>query len=267
MNYTLEETLLKIEDLSLKFGDKLVLRDINLEIKDIVREQTTGQVISLLGRSGVGKSVLFKVIAGMYKPTTGSVLISKDMVPVEPGMVGMVLQQYPLFSHRTLEKNLSLVCNDKARIEQYMADFDIIEHRKKYPSQLSGGQRQRTAIVQQLLCSEHFILLDEPFASLDPVAIEKLCKVINKVASLDSRNTVIISSHILEPSLAISDSVYMLGHEMLIGGHPMNQKIEGATIRYYYDLAAAGLAWDPEIRRNPEFTKLVETIRDIFQTL
>lgn len=301
MEYKLAQTLLKLENISLSFGKKLILRDINLEIRDIVSDiETKGQVITLLGRSGVGKSVLFKVIAGLYRPSSGQVLVTGDQIPVKPGMVGMVLQNYPLFQHRTLEKNLSLVCDDKTKIEQYMSDFDIIEHRDKYPSQLSGGQRQRTAIVQQLLCSDHFVLLDEPFASLDPVAIEKLCKVINKVASLDERNTVIISSHILEPSLAISDSVYMLGNNcttstptigametegiiMDINSHfkkmlirrndesiverGWGEKIPGATIRYYYDLAAAGLAWDPEIRKKLEFTKLVEQIRDTFQTL
>jgi ABC-type nitrate/sulfonate/bicarbonate transport system ATPase subunit len=301
MTYRLANTLLKLENISLKFGEKQVLSDVNLEVKNIVDESACkGQVITLLGRSGVGKTQLMKIIAGLLKPSTGNVLIGLEQKPVEPGTVGMVLQNYPLFQHRTLLGNLQLVSSDKEKIETFLNDFDLVEHKDKYPSQMSGGQRQRTAIVQQLLCSEHFILLDEPFSGLDPVAIEKLCKNITKVANRDDANTVLISTHILEPSLAISDSIIMLGTNCatstpVIGGiepegpivdvnqtfkkmiiktgenkmveRGWGEKIPGATIKYYYDLAANGLAWNPEIRKDPRFTELVEQIRTIFQTL
>lgn len=260
--YKTEKTLLQLENISLSFSDKLVLRDINLEIKDIVRESCTGQVVTLLGRSGVGKTQLMKIIAGLQKPTTGTVKIGEDLHPVMPGMVGMVLQNYPLFQHRTLISNLRLVSDDKVKIDEYMNAFDIIDHKDKYPPKLSGGQRQRAAIVQQLLCSDHFILLDEPFSGLDPVATEKLSKMINKVANQDDKNTVIISSHILEPSLAISDSVYMLGYEK-----EGEKSLPGAIIRYFYDLAAEGLAWNSEIRTDPKFIELVEDIRGLFHDL
>ncbi len=266
--YKVTDTLLKLDNISLSFGDKKILRDINLEIKDIVGDSNTlGQVTTLLGRSGVGKTQLFKIIAGLIKPSTGTVSVGLGQFPVLPGMVGMVLQTYPLFAHRTLGSNLWMAYKGDpslrgAKITQYLHDFDLIEHADKYPSKLSGGQRQRAAIVQQLLCSEHFILLDEPFSGLDPVATEKLCKVINKVANQDSNNTVIISSHILEPSLAISDSVYMLGND-----YNGEEKIPGAYIKHSFDLAANGLAWNPEIRKDPNFTSLVENIREIFHTL
>lgn len=267
MNYTLAETILKLEDVSLRFGDFLCLRDINIEVKDIVSTVTTlGQVTTLLGKSGVGKTQLMKIIAGLQKPTTGTVLVGKEQKAVEPGVVGMVLQTYPLFKHRTLESNLNLVSNDKEKIEYYMQEFDIYQHRKKYPKALSGGQKQRTAIVQQLLTSEHFVLLDEPFSGLDPVATEKLCRVINKIANLDEQNTVIISSHILEPSMAISDSVWIVGHEYVMK-EEVRTKVEGATILYQEDLASQGLAWQPDIRKERKFIDLVENIRNTFQTL
>lgn len=272
--YTKTNSLLKLENISLKFGEKLVLRDINLDVKDIVAVGTVrGQISTILGRSGIGKTQLFKIIAGLLKPTSGSVLIGEKQVTVEPGMVGMVLQNYPLFQHRTLLSNLQMVCSDKSKINDYLAEFDLFEHKEKYPAQMSGGQRQRAAIVQQLLCSEHFILLDEPFASIDPVAIEKLMRNILKVANRDETNTIIISSHLLEPALAISDSVYMLGCEddrqefLSAEQKTITHKKPGATIRYFYDLAASGLAWNPEIRKDPKFIELVEDIRKIFQTL
>lgn len=257
----------------MSFQEKLVLRDINLEIKDIVNDSAcTGQVITLLGRSGVGKTQLLKIIAGLQKPTTGNVLVGLDQQPVQPGEVGMVLQNYPLFAHRTLLSNLQLVSREKDKIESYLNDFDLSQHKDKYPSQLSGGQRQRAAIVQQLLSSEHFILLDEPFSGLDPVAIEKLLGNITKVVNQDEANTCILSSHILEPALAISDNVLMLGSETrdeFVSAEQITKThvVPGATIRYAYDLAANGLAWNPEIRKDPKFIELVEQIRNIFQTL
>lgn len=267
MNYSTKETLLKLENVSLSFGGKLVLRDINLEVKDIVRpEVSTGQIVTLLARSGVGKTVLMKVISGLIAPTSGRILVGKEQKDVKPGIVGMVMQNYPLFAHRTLFSNLLLVCTDKEKVNSYMIDFDIYQHKDKYIQQLSGGQRQRTAIVQQLLCSEHFILCDEIFSGLDPVAIEKTCSMLLKASNQDESNTLIISSHILEPALAISDSVYMLGYEERVPGNP-TMIYNGATIRYSYDLAAEGLAWNPDIRKEPKFIELVENIRKIFQTL
>lgn len=266
MNYSLAEPLLKLENVSLSFGEKenkkKVLRDINIEIKDIIGETTTGQVVTLLGKSGAGKTTLLRIIAGLIQPTTGSVLIGKQQLPVVAGVVGMVLQTYPLFAHRTLMENLLLVCKDKAKIESYLEDFDIYQHKDKYPSKLSGGQRQRTAILQQLLCSEHYILLDEPFSGLDPVAIEKLCKILTKVVNADDQNTLIISSHILEPSIAISDTIWMIGNE-----YDGDKKLEGSVIRYTEDLAAEGFAWNPEIRKDPKFRDAVERVRELFHTL
>lgn len=262
-DYTIGESLLKVDSVFLDYGDKKVLRDVNIDIKDIIgKNQTIGQVIALLGKSGIGKSQLFKIMAGLIKPTSGHVLVGHDQIPVVAGVVGMVLQTYPLYKHRTLKGNLELVCKDPGKIDFYLEQFDIWEHRNKYLQELSGGQRQRTAIVQQLLCSEHFILLDEPFSGLDPIATEKLCKVISKVASADSSNTIIISSHILEPTIAISDTILMLGNEFKDG-----VKVEGANIRHTEDLAAQGLAWNPDIRKDPRFGEMIEKIRSIFYTI
>ncbi len=270
MNYKLSDTLLKIENLSLSYKKQLVLRDINLEIKDIsVEGTTTGQILTLVGRSGVGKTQLFKQIAGLSIPTKGSVLVGKNQEPTKPGVVGMVLQDYPLFSHYTVLGNLELVCKkDKDRIDYYLNEFDIYDHRNKYVSQLSGGQRQRSAIVQQLLCSEHFTLLDEPFSGLDPVAIDKLCRIIIKVTNLNEQNTVIISSHILEPAMAISDTVVMLGHQYgKEEGKEELVKIEGATIVHIENLAEQGLSWNPDIRKEIRFVHKVEEIRELFHKI
>ena len=273
MKYSKGGPLLTLESVNLSYEGNRVLRDINLQILDIQGfDKNLGQVVTLLGRSGVGKTQLFKIISGLMKPTSGNVLIGLEQKPVAPGIVGVVQQNYPLFKHRTLMQNLQLVSKDKERIDYYLNEFDIWDRRNAYPSQLSGGQRQRSAIIQQLLCSEHFILLDEPFSGLDPVATDKLCYNIDKVVHLDSQNTVIISTHILSPALAISDEVWMLGYEYQmeptdLTGNPELVKVPGAILKHKYDLAAEGLAWNPDIRKDHRFQELTEEIRDLFKTL
>jgi len=268
MIYEKQDLLLSLKDVSLGYGEKKILRDINVEIRDIVStQQTLGQVVTLVGRSGIGKSQLFKMIAGVIRRTHetiigGEIRIGRDQKLTEPGMVGMVLQNYPLFGHYTLRGNLELVCKDKQKVDDYLNLFEIWDCQKNYPNQLSGGQRQRTAIVQQMLCSADLILLDEPFSGLDPVATEKLCQNINKVVNSSEQNTVIISSHILEPALAISDTLWVVGNEFTETG-----KIPGATICYTDDLAAKGLAWNPEIRRDHRFTEMVDEVRQLFNKI
>jgi ABC-type nitrate/sulfonate/bicarbonate transport system ATPase subunit len=255
MNYTYGDPVLTVKDLSLSFGKKLILRDINIQLKDVKRDTTTGQVITLLGPSGIGKTQFLKMIAGLQKPTTGEIKIGIKQEAPQAGKVGMVLQTYPLFEHRTVLSNLQLVSKDKERIEYLLEHFDIIQQKNKYPPQLSGGQRQRTAIVQQILSSDSFILLDEPFSGLDPLATRKLSLAIRKLADLNDENTIILSSHIFSPALAVSDTAIMLNKE---------KDIEGATVTGYYDLVGMGLAWYEDIRKDLRFVDLCNNIENEF---
>lgn len=266
--YTKEGVLLSLNDISLSFGDNLVLRDISFEIKDIVRTQVTGQIGTIVGKSGVGKSKILEIIAGLLEPTSGCVKTGLDQHPVIRGEVGMVAQNYPLFEHRTLNSNLKLVCKDQTKIDYFLNEFNLFDKKNLYPKVLSGGQRQRGAIVQQLLCSEHMILFDEPFSGLDPIATEKLCDVILKVANMDSLNTILITSHIIEPALAISDSLMVLGHEYkTVEGQKDPVKVPGAIIRYCEDLAARGLAWRKDIKYEKDFIDFCKEVEKTFKTI
>lgn len=265
------ETILKAEHISLKY-DRLILRDINFEIKDVVREgTTTGQVCSVIGKSGVGKTQLFKIIAGLNRPTTGQVTAFGK--PVKPGEIGVVAQNYPLLPHRTLLGNLTLVSNNKEQIEYYLNEFNLIEHKNKYPISLSGGQRQRGAIIQQLLTSSNegkIILMDEPFSGLDYVNKQKLCQIITKVANLHEKNTIIIISHDIESSLLVSDSAWIIGHQftrdvLYPDGSP--SELEGVVILKEYNLAEMGLAWQPGLSDNLSFNNLVREIKNLFKTI
>ncbi|HEY5749406.1 MAG TPA: ATP-binding cassette domain-containing protein [Chryseolinea sp.] len=260
MNYSKNEVLLDVKEVSLNY-DKPILRDINFTIRNIVRPGLDqGQVVSLIGRSGVGKTQLFRILAGLIQPDTGSIMIGVEQQPVEAGQVGIVPQNYLLFNHRSIHDNLRLAMKHvtleskekDALIQDYAVKFDLTEHLKKYPQQLSGGQRQRVSIIQQVLTGNRFILLDEPFSGLDALMIDKVMDLLGRVATLHEWNTLVIVSHDVENSLAISDTAFILARE---------KDKAGATITETLDLIEMGLAWTPGIRENPQFQQVVSQIK------
>jgi ABC-type nitrate/sulfonate/bicarbonate transport system ATPase subunit len=264
MNYSKAEVLIDVKGVSLAY-DKPILRDVNFTIRNITRPGLNqGQVISLIGRSGIGKTQLFKILAGLIQPNAGSVLIGIDQHPVVSGEVGIVAQNYILFNHRTVQENLklamkhsSITLNDKEKddvIMDYAQKFDLAEHLKKFPQQLSGGQRQRASIIQQVLTGNKFILLDEPFSGLDALMIDRVLELLIKISTLDELNTLVIVSHDVENSLAISDTAFILAREK-------GKEADGATITETLDLIEMGFAWNPQIRENEKFQHLVSQIK------
>lgn len=263
MNHQKNELLLKAENINLSY-DKQILRDINFEVHNITRSgMQQGQVIALIGRSGIGKTQLFKILAGLIKPNTGSVKIDVDQHEVKPGEVGIVPQNYILFNHRTIYENLKIGLDysdkkhtDKEKediINDFAATFELREHLKKFPMQLSGGQRQRVSIIQQALTGNKFILLDEPFSGLDMLMIDRVIDLLIRISTFNDFNTLIIVSHDIENAMAISDTAYILG---------TNQGQEGATIKEKIDLAEMGLAWNPEIKTTKQFQELLAGIKN-----
>lgn len=276
--YISDEEILKVEDVSLSYpspdgSEKMILRDINISIKDIKRKDQpqTGQIVGFLGPSGRGKTQLFRILSGLKKPTTGSVLIHGK--PVHPGDVGVVAQNYPLFMHHTVKNNLLLALRNKKmtkeekleKINDYLKRFKLDDKIDFYPASLSGGQRQRIAIIQQLLCSENFLLLDEPFSGLDINMIKEVSEVILEVANLNDYNTIILVSHDIPSTAAISDYLWFLGQET---DKETGQLIPGSTIRYIDNLMEKGIAWNyPKIFDQVEFMEYNKNVRNIFQTL
>ena len=191
--YELKEVLIKIENVGVSYGDVKVLAGLNAEVRDIVRPGcVTGQVIGILGPSGVGKTQLSRVLTGLQEPTTGQVTVGAKNEKVQAGVVGYVAQNYPLLRHRTILGNLVTAAkrhgaspheaSEKAM--DYLKRFSLEDKWSSYPAELSGGQRQRIAIAQQLLCSEHYLILDEPTTGLDPVMKDKVCDFIRQVSRL-----------------------------------------------------------------------------------
>ncbi len=270
--YSLGSTLLRVEGVSLKLGGSLILRDVDLEVKDLRRPgRVCGQVVGLLGPSGIGKTRLFRLLAGLDEPSTGRVLIGAKAAPVERGMVGVVAQRYPLFSNRTVLGNLVVagrqagLSGDEAREKatQLLKRFCLEDRAGHYPAQLSGGQQQRVAIAQQFLCSEHFLLLDEPFSGLDPNAVDAVSELLVEVANLHELNTIIVVTHDISAAIQVADTLWLLGRDRDAKG----QIIPGARIQGTYNLIERGLAWRKGITTTPEFLDLLREIVARFPSL
>ena len=269
--YTVHETLLRVNGVSLALGGAPILRQVEAEIKNIKRPGLSqGQVVALLGPSGVGKTKLFEVLAGLRKPDTGSVTVTEASVPVRMGMVGVVDQQSTLRRNRTVLGNLVLAARIKgmsraeaeAKAIDYLKQFSLLDKRALYPAQLSGGQRQRVAIIQQLLSSEHFLLMDEPFSGLDPLMKDKACRLVADVAAADELNTIVVTTHDIESAIAIADTLWILGRDRDEKGASL-----GARIQHVYDLAAMGLAWDPDIQSRQQFFEMRKEVKATFANL
>lgn len=273
--YALNETLIRVENVSLKLGGHQILKNVNAEIKNIVRPDVAnqGQVVGFLGPSGIGKTQLLKILAGLQKePYDGKVLITEKGLPVKAGMVGVVTQNYLLFDNYTVLTNLTVAAKqtgasyEESRKKAYeMLDrFGLRDRAKLYPAQLSGGQRQRIAIAQQLLCSEHFLLMDEPFSGLDPIMKDNVCGfVTSEVAAAHELNTVIIVTHDIRAALAVSDHIWMLGRDRDAGGNI----VPGAYLKEVYNLIDMGLAWHKDIKLTKEFSDFVREIEEKFREL
>lgn len=269
--YNRAELLLKVTDLCVTY-DKPILKNVNLEVRDVRRPGITqGQKIALLAPSGTGKTQLLKRLAGLEAPTSGTVLIGPEQKPVCAGMVGVVPQNYLLFEHRTVGSSLMVAAGmrvqdhgtAKAMVTAELEEFGLGDKWNAYPRELSGGQRQRVSIAEQLLSSNHFLLMDEPFSGLDILMKKKVCDIIDTVASRDELNTIIFSTHDIESAVMIADTILALGRDRDAAGNP----IAGAHIQATIDLIDRDLAWHPDVEHMPEFGPTVAEIKALFARL
>ena len=265
------DVILDVKDVSLTLGGSPILHDLSFKIEDRVRPGVvTGQVAALLGPSGVGKTRLLRIIAGLDAPDSGHVR-GIGGAPIQSGAVGVVFQNYPLLRHRTVLGNLEVAgrmnglssAETKAKAEMLLERFGLAARARVYPAQLSGGQRQRAAIAQQLMKQKTLLLLDEPFSGLDPAALAEVISLLVEVAHMDELNTLIIVTHDIRAALVASDTLLLLGRNVGPSGKPSG----AARVKRMVDLLAMGLAWREGVEHMPEFATLERDLKDDFKQL
>jgi ABC-type nitrate/sulfonate/bicarbonate transport system ATPase subunit len=274
--YEQKDTILHVENLSVSYGEKVIISNINFTEKDNIRpDKAQGQTIAFLGRSGRGKSTLFRILTGLEEPTTGIVLIpdyTKEIVngqqpakKVKEGDVGFVDQKYTLFRHKTVYQSLKFAYRNAKlsaaekdeKINHYLHDWGLNSCRNQFPNELSGGQRQRTAILEQLLSSGYYMVLDEPFSGLDVGNIQNVKDAFKLINDSHELNTIIFSTHDIELAVELADSIYIIGYSK------KNDNTLGSTgtILKHFDLKETGLAWQTEFTL--DHLQLVKEIKEI----
>ncbi|MFA9556642.1 ABC transporter ATP-binding protein [Evansella sp. AB-rgal1] len=191
------------------------VRTINLSIHK-------GEIISLLGPSGCGKTTTLRMIAGFEHPSEGSIVIdgnqvfsSNNSVPPEKRGIGMVFQDYALFPHMTIEKNVMFGLNKwnarekKKRAKEVLELVGLEDYGKRYPTQLSGGQQQRVALARALAPKPNVVLMDEPFSNLDAGLREKMRYDVTNILR-KAETTAIIVTHDQKDAFAVSDRVVVM---------------------------------------------------------
>lgn len=269
--YEVKETLLQAQGVNLTLGGRLILRDVDIEIKNIHRPGLSqGQVTALLGPSGMGKTQLLRILSGLNIPDSGTVTMG-DGTPVRAGTVGVVAQNYPLLPHRKVLSNV-MVAGKQAGLRggeleeqstELLRRFGLADHMDKYPGQLSGGQRQRVAIAQQFACSDKVVFMDEPFSGLDPIAVDSVCDFIHEISLQDELRSLVVVTHDLESAIRVADTLWMLGRDSDAAGN----KIAGARVVQSINLIEEGLAWRKGIESTPEFFDMTRRVKELFATL
>lgn len=207
--------ILRAENITKIYGSRKVVKGISLEVEQ-------GQIIGLLGPNGAGKTTSFYMIVGMLKPNDGSIYLDNENITndsmykrAQKG-VGYLAQEASVFRKLSVEDNIMSILQftklskkeQKAKLESLIDEFGLDHVRKNRGDLLSGGERRRTEIARALASDPKFILLDEPFAGVDPIAVEDIQNI---VAHLKDRNIgILITDHDVQATLAITDKTYLM---------------------------------------------------------
>lgn len=203
-------SILKVDHVSKSFEGEPIIQNISLELKE-------GELVSLLGVSGGGKTTLFNIISGLSLPDEGSVYLNGEEITGKPGNISYMLQKDLLLPYRTIEDNVALpllirgVKKAEARktVRNYFSEFGLEGTERKYPSQLSGGMRQRAALLRTYLFSEKVALLDEPFSALDMLTKRSVHEWYLDIMEKIHLSTLFIT-HDIDEAILLSDRIYLL---------------------------------------------------------
>ena len=207
--------ILKAQDISKSYRGRKVVKGISVEVNQ-------GEIVGLLGPNGAGKTTSFYMIVGIIKPEEGNIYLNQEVISDFPMYqraqkgIGYLAQEESVFRKLSVEDNIlgilefsSLTKNQqKEKADQLMEEFGLIKIRKNRGDLLSGGERRRTEIARALANDPKFLLLDEPFAGVDPIAVEDIQSIISV---LKKKNIgILITDHNVQETLAITDRTYLM---------------------------------------------------------
>ena len=202
--------VLEVKGVSKSFDGEEIIRNISLELKE-------GEIVSLLGVSGGGKTTLFNIIAGLSTPDEGNIYLEGQEITGKPGNISYMLQKDLLLPYRTLLDNVALpltirgMKKSEAREKAagYFEEFGLEGAEKKYPAEISGGMKQRAALLRTYLFSEKVALLDEPFSALDMLTKASVHEWYLEVMEKIKLSTLFIT-HDIDEAILLSDRIYLL---------------------------------------------------------
>lgn len=202
--------VLKVEGVSKSFDDEKIIEQISMELHE-------GELVSLLGASGGGKTTLFNIIAGLSNPDEGCVRLDEEDITGKPGNVSYMLQKDLLLPYRTILDNVALplmirgMKKKEARevATPYFEEFGLAGTEKKYPMQISGGMKQRAALLRTYLFSQKVALLDEPFSALDMLTKQSMHEWYLGVMEKIRLSTLFIT-HDIDEAILLSDRIYLM---------------------------------------------------------
>ena len=227
------------KDLVKKYKTRTVVDHVSIEVNQ-------GEIVGLLGPNGAGKTTTFYMIVGLIKPNEGGIFLEGTELTKEPVYkraqkgVGYLAQEASVFRHLSVEDNIRAVLQmtdftkeyQRERLENLIEEFRLQKVRKSMGIQLSGGERRRTEIARAVAINPKFILLDEPFAGVDPIAVEDIHSI---VATLKDKNIgVVITDHNVHETLSITDRTYLLFEGKILKAGSAEDLANDETVRKVY---------------------------------
>ncbi len=231
--------VLRTENIFKKYKHRMVVNDVSVNVEQ-------GEIVGLLGPNGAGKTTTFYMMVGLIKPFAGKVMLDDMEITREPMYrraqlgIGYLAQEASVFRNLSVEDNLKAVLEftsftkteQKERLENLLDEFGLNHVRKSKGITLSGGERRRTEIARALAVNPKFILLDEPFAGVDPIAVEDIQSIVSKLK--DKNIGILITDHNVHETLSITDRAYLLFEGAILRQGTAEQLAEDEHVRRVY---------------------------------